>query len=81
MLSYIHKIKDGRNIYFFANSTDERVDVDVVLRGTLMLQSWNPDDGRITRLESITLTKNGSPCTRVRLELGPVRSMFFVEEE
>ncbi len=80
MLSYLHKIKDGRNIYFFANSTDEAVATDIVLRGTLTLQSWNPDDGHITGIESTAVIENGSPCTRVRLELGPVRSVFFVEE-
>ena len=80
MLSYIHKIKDGRNIYYFANSTDERVDTEIVLRGKLMLQSWNPDDGRITAIEGAAVIENGTPCTQVRLELGPVRSTFLVEK-
>ena len=45
-----------------------------------MLQSWNPDDGHITGVESASVIENGVPCTQVRLELGPVRSVFFVEE-
>jgi len=31
-LTYIHKVKDGRDIYFFANSLDTPVDTKVVLR-------------------------------------------------
>lgn len=79
MLSYIHKFKDGRNIYFFANSTDKSVETDVVLRGKLTLQSWNPNDGRMTDVGSTAVVENGLPCTQVRLELGPVKSTFFVE--
>jgi len=80
MLSYIHKIKNGRNVYYFANSTDERVDTEIVLRGKLMLQSWNPDDGHITDVEGAAVIENETPCTQVRLELGPVRSTFLVEK-
>lgn len=81
MLSYIHKVKHGRNVYFFANSTDKEVETDVILRGKLRLQSWNPDNGCISNVDSTAMIENGSPCTRVRFELAPVRSMFFVEEK
>ena len=32
-LTYIHKVKNGRDIYFFANSSEKPVDTKVVLRG------------------------------------------------
>jgi hypothetical protein len=80
MLSYIHKVKDGRDVYFLANSTDKGVDMDLVLRGRLRLQSWNPDDGCIADVESVEVVENGSPCTRVRLKLGAVRSTFLVSD-
>ncbi|MDP5230919.1 MAG: glycosyl hydrolase, partial [Cellulophaga sp.] len=35
--SYIHKVKDGQNIYFFSNSSDERIETEVTLRGKLNL--------------------------------------------
>ena len=79
MLSYFHKIKDGRNIYYFANSTDKPVEMDVVLRGKLTLQSWDPYDGTVTDVSSGAIKEGGVPCTRVLLKLGPVRSTFFVE--
>jgi hypothetical protein len=79
MLSYVHKVKDGRNIYFFANSTDENLEMNISLRGNLTLQSWNPKDGHIADVESIPAVDCGVPCTRVRLKLGPVQSTFLVE--
>ena len=79
MLSYIHKVKEGRNIYFFANSTDQAMDVDVLLRGDVKLQWWNPDDGSITDAQSEPVVRNETPCTQVRLKLGPVKSIFLVE--
>jgi hypothetical protein len=79
MLSYIHKVKNDRNIFYFANSTDEAVEVDVVLRGRLTLQSWNPGNGIITDVKSSPLEQNGMHCTLAPLKLGPVQSVFFVE--
>jgi hypothetical protein len=78
MLSYIHKVRNDRNIFYFANSTDEAVEVDVVLRGRLTLQSWNPDDGIISDVTSSADKQNGMHCTLARLKLGPVQSVFFV---
>ncbi len=79
MLSYIHKVKGGRDVYFFANSTDASIDTQVTLRGKLRLQSWCPHSGNICDLESVQLVKNGSPKTRARLRLEPVQSIFWVE--
>jgi hypothetical protein len=79
MLSYLHKVKDGRNIYFIANSTDQRVVTDVKLRGKLSLQTWNPHSGEVSRLETSELVENGQPFTRARLQLEPVKSVFWVE--
>ena len=41
-LTYIHKVKSGRDIYFFANSTDAAVDATVVLRGRRIWPSGTP---------------------------------------
>ena len=32
-VTYIHKVKDGRDIYFIANSTNEPIETSIVLRG------------------------------------------------
>ena len=79
MLSYLHKVKGGRNIYFIANSTDQRVETEVRLRGKLTLQSWNPHTGDIAPLPTTDLIESGQHFTRARLQLDPVKSVFLVE--
>ena len=41
-LTCLHKVKDGRDIYFFANSQDVPVDTKVVLRGAKNLALPRP---------------------------------------
>jgi hypothetical protein len=75
-LTYIHKVKDGRDIYFFANSTAKPVDTNVVLRGRKTLRIWDPHTGTQAPAES---TPSDS-STSVHLVLQPVTSVFFVGE-
>jgi hypothetical protein len=79
--SYIHKVKDGRSMYFFANSSDGAVDTWVVLRGKLALEVWNPHDGRVGPAEVEQVADKTGPVTRVHVRLAPVRSLFLVTEE
>ena len=79
-LTYIHKVKDGRNIYFFANSTDKPVDTNVVLRGTMDLSLWNPMNGEIIPVEETSSNaKDGQPLTTVKLKLNPTSALFYVQ--
>ena len=82
MLSYIHKQKDGQDIYFFANSTDKTVDTPVTLKGRLKLEKWNPHTGEISSWEDLEYTKDasGETYTKVRLHLDPVSSVFAVSK-
>ena len=77
-LSYIHKVVEGRDVYFFGNSSDTEVDTHVRLRGKMNLEWWDPHTGTITPAESSPDGAGGEPSTRVRLRLGPVRSVFLV---
>ena len=47
MFSYIHKQKEGRDIYLFANSTNRPVDTWVEVRGKHRLDRWDPYTGEI----------------------------------
>jgi hypothetical protein len=78
-LSYIHKVVEGRQVYFVGNSSDMAVDTFVRLRGKLSLECWDPHTGRIGVCEAETLSGDNCGFTRVRLKLGPVRSAFLVE--
>ncbi len=77
-LSYIHKVKDGQSIYFFANSSDAEVDTWVALRGKLAPEIWNPHDGKIGPAEVDHVVGQEETVTRVHVKLAPVRSLFLV---
>ena len=78
-LTYIHKVKDGRDIYFFANSSPKDVDTKVVLRGHKTLTIWNPHTGAQEPAEARPGT-DGQPMTTVRLKLASVSSLFLVSD-
>ena len=79
MLSYLHRGKDGRNIYYFANSTDEPVETEVILRGKMTLQKWNPHTGETQPVPTVPTIANGVAFTKAPLQLDGVKSVFFVE--
>ena len=79
-LTYLHKVKDGRDIYFFANSTDKPVDTKVALRGDKKLTIWNPHTGERQDAETVKTDAGGQAVTTVHLVLPPVTSTFFVQE-
>ena len=71
-LTYIHKVKDGREIYLFANSSDKPVDSEVALRGKMDLDLWDPMNGQIRAIEE-KQSKNdkGQELTTVPLRARP----------
>jgi putative intracellular protease/amidase len=77
-LSYLHKQKDGREIYYFANSSNDAVDTFVRLRGHLTPQLWNPQNGDKAVAEVSYLVEHGQAITRLHLQLAPVTSLFAV---
>ncbi len=79
-LTYIHKVKGGRDIYFFANSTDAAVDTDVVVRGGKALAIWDPHTGERRQTEVAVSETGGQTVTTFRLALQPLTSLFYVQE-
>jgi hypothetical protein len=79
--NYIHKIKDGRHIYFFANSSNEEIDTDVLLWGNLGLEAWDPHTGNISGLACEDVEINNQAFKKCHLMLEPVKSVFLVEEK
>ena len=43
--TYIHKIINGKDIYFIANSSSSSVDTFVNLRGKINVELWDPHTG------------------------------------
>jgi hypothetical protein len=77
-LTYIHKVKDGRDIYFFSNSSNDSVNASVRLRGDKNLEIWNPHTGETEKAELTKAEVNGEAITTIKLFLKPVSSLFFV---
>jgi hypothetical protein len=80
-LTYLHKVKYGQDIYFFANSSAKHVDTEVTLRGKKDLQIWNPHSGEQERARLTHTAAGGSATTTVRLVLPPFSSLFYIQEE
>jgi hypothetical protein len=79
-LTYIHKVKAGRDIYFFANSLDKPIDTKVALRGKKNLVIWNPHTGESERTEILNPEAADAPVTTVRLVLPALTSRFYIQE-
>ncbi len=80
--NYIHKVKDGRQIYFFSNSSDEVIETEVTLKGDFTLFEANPHTGTISPL---TITKQeiieNETVTKAKLTLPAVSTMFWISNE
>ncbi len=79
-LTYIHKIKAGRDIYFFANSLDKSIDTKVAFRGQKNLVVWNPHTGEREKTDILNPEAAEAPVTTVRLVLPPLTSRFYIQE-
>jgi hypothetical protein len=77
-LTYIHKVKGDRDIYFFANSSAKSIDTKVILRGDKALTVWNPHTGGQEQAEIASGEVTGQRITTLRLVLPAVSSLFFV---
>lgn len=75
-VSYIHKVLDGRNIWFFANSSEKDFTLRITLRGEFeALEIWDPHTDTRTALTA-TVADGASTVT---VELSSVSSLFIVE--
>ncbi|MGI6269324.1 MAG: discoidin domain-containing protein [Candidatus Howiella sp.] len=80
-LSYIHKIVDGRDVYFFGNSSDDVVDATVQIRGELNNPMfWDPLTGDKSKADYTVSQVDGETVTTVQLKLGAIKSLFLVPE-
>lgn len=77
-VNYLHKIIDGKSVYYFGNIDHKQCDQVVKLRGKLNDCRWfDPHTG-----ESVTAecTHDGDEYTMVHLTLEPAKSVFLIGE-
>jgi len=75
-LSYIHKVKDGRDVYFISNSSDNAVKINVCLRGAKNPVLFDP---HLNAGSDIDYTFDGE-YTSFSLTLAAVKSVFVFSE-
>lgn len=80
VFGYLHKQKEGKDIYFFGNSSDEPIDTVVTLRGRLERpQLWNPHNGMIVPAGNVSYRKTpAGDLTEIGLKVGPISSVFVI---
>lgn len=79
MLSYIHKQKDGKDIYYFANSTCNSLETMVEVRGKMTPQYFDPHTGSVSDAQLVSHIKKGKQIyTRFALNLSAVKTVFVV---
>lgn len=79
-LTYTHKVKGGKDIYFISNSSEKHLKTEVTLRGKKRLERWDPLTGQCLELEASATSVNGLECTIFSLALPAARSIFIVAE-
>ena len=80
-LNYIHKQKEGKDLYFFSNTTENQLSTTINLRGKLkQLELWNPHTGSIEKALGTKQNKqpDGSFTTSLDIDLPAVSSIFVV---
>ena len=80
-LRYIHKVKEGKDIYFFANLGRNPISTWVELRGTLSPETWNPHTGDIVKTQYSHEERRLTEVTKVKIELPPIKSLFIIARQ
>jgi hypothetical protein len=78
-LRYIHKVKDGKDVYFFANLSRAPISTWVEIRGRLSPESWNPHTGDVSKAEYSHERRGPVDVTKVKIELPQSTSLFIID--
>jgi hypothetical protein len=77
-LRYLHKVHEGRHVYFFANLGAHAVDTEIQLRGNLTPDWWNPHTGEISASSRSHERMDGVDVTKLRVVLEAGASILAV---
>ena len=82
MVQYLHKVKNGTEVYYFANSSNSAAEFTATLRGTFRwIDLWDPHTGETTRVDQnadIVTVDEASGTTNVKLKLDAIRCIFVL---
>ncbi|MGI6270063.1 MAG: glycosyl hydrolase [Candidatus Howiella sp.] len=81
VLTYTHKVREGHDLFFFANTSDTALETTVELRGEYDdLWLWNPHTGKREKAQAEQMDTETGTVTRISLSLGAVESVFLVNQ-
>jgi hypothetical protein len=73
-LHYVHRQKDGKDIYFVSNSLDESISREITFKCTGSPSIWHPTTGEINSING----KEENGKTIIKLDLKPFEGVFVV---
>src|SRR5574344_89682 len=87
-VTYIHKVRGGKDIYFFANTADNPLTTKVTLRGAKSsVEAWDPlsgsrsvVDASVAGAGAAASASSGVPATTFDLSLPALTGMFIVAQ-
>jgi len=77
-LEYVHKVRDGKDVYFFANAKPNSYSGVVALKGTHALSWMDPHTGKIVKALTSNFMRQNQNYTMVELKLEAIHSVFLV---
>ena len=80
-LRYIHKVNDGRDLYFLANLSRAPISTWVELRGSLLPELWDPHTGATAQPPYSHEQRGSTDVTRVKITVPSVKSLFIVARQ
>ncbi len=81
MFQYLHKVKNGLDVYYFANSSNNDAQFVATLRGKFKtLETWDPISGETQTLDVQSVDEEKG-TTSVQLTLKSIESVFVVGEK
>ena len=77
-LEYLHKVRDGKDVYFFANPKPNAYAGVVALKGTHQLKWLDPHSGKSIKALTNSIMRQNQAYTMVDLKLEANHSVFLI---
>jgi len=79
-LRYIHRVIEGRDVFYFANTGSPAIETIIHLRGKHDLEIWDPHSGEVEEIVTTVENRDGIYQTKLDLKIEPYYSLFLISE-
>jgi len=77
-LEYLHKVREDRDVYFFANPKEKAYTGMVAIKGSLALTGLDPHTGKSFKISTSNIMRQNQSYTLVDLKLEANHSVFLI---